>query len=105
MPSSDDGYEVYVDPRQHDADRERYEQGLDDYHDPTAGIGGASPARSALTLRLWLAGFGCALFVAAAIVLAVSDVPGAAGVFVVLAVLAAVNLTWVAYRKGRGEPG
>lgn len=26
-----------------------------DHHDPTAGIGGAAPAASALTLRLWLA--------------------------------------------------
>lgn len=40
----------------------------DDYHDPTAGIGGAPPARSALTLRLVLAGWGfliCALAAAA----------------------------------------
>lgn len=29
-----------------------------DYHDPTAGIGGAPPASSALTLRLVLAIFG-----------------------------------------------
>ena len=31
---------------------EEYEQGLPGYHDPTAGFGGAAPARSALTLRL-----------------------------------------------------
>ena len=30
----------------------------DDYHDPTAGIGGAPPARTALGLRLALAIFG-----------------------------------------------
>jgi hypothetical protein len=30
----------------------------EDYHDPTAGIGGAPPARSALTMRLILASFG-----------------------------------------------
>lgn len=91
--------------RQRDADRERYERGLDDYHDPTAGIGGAPPARSALTLRLWLAGFGCALFFVAAILFAGADAPGAAAVCGVLAVLAAANLVWVAYRKIRGEPG
>src|SRR3954464_1359130 len=38
--------------------RKEYEQGLDDYHDPTAGFGGAPPARSALTLRAVLAAFG-----------------------------------------------
>ncbi|MBD0323811.1 MAG: hypothetical protein ICV72_10555, partial [Aldersonia sp.] len=38
--------------------REDFERGLDDYHDPTAGFGGAAPARSALTLRLVLAAFG-----------------------------------------------
>src|SRR3954467_12482884 len=38
--------------------REDYERGLPDYHDPTAGFGGAAPARSALTLRLVLAVFG-----------------------------------------------
>ena len=38
--------------------RERYQEGLPGYHDPTAGIGGASRASSALTLRLILAVFG-----------------------------------------------
>ncbi|HJU98036.1 MAG TPA: DUF6343 family protein [Jiangellaceae bacterium] len=91
--------------RHGDVDRERYERGLDDYHDPTAGIGGAPPARSALTLRLWLAGFGCALFIVAAILFAAADAAAAAAVCGALAVLAAANLAWVAYRKLRGEPG
>jgi len=37
---------------------EDYQRGLYDYHDPTAGFGGAPPARSALTLRAVLAAFG-----------------------------------------------
>jgi len=36
----------------------RYRSGLPGHHDPTAGIGGAAPAQSALTLRLALAVFG-----------------------------------------------
>ena len=35
--------------------REDYKRGLPEYHDPTAGFGGATPARSALTLRAVLA--------------------------------------------------
>jgi uncharacterized membrane protein len=35
-----------------------------DYHDPTAGIGGAPAAASALTLRLVLALFGCVVLAA-----------------------------------------
>jgi len=38
--------------------RADYERGLPGYHDPTAGFGGSSPARSALTLRALLAVFG-----------------------------------------------
>ena len=38
--------------------RVREEDAREDYHDPTAGIAGAAPARSALTLRLILAVFG-----------------------------------------------
>src|SRR6478672_11577726 len=36
-------------------ERRRFERGLPDYHNPFGGIGGAAPARSALTLRLVLA--------------------------------------------------
>jgi hypothetical protein len=85
--------------------REDYERGLPDYHDPTAGIGGAAPAYSALTLRAVLAGFGlvfCA--VAAALVLIVGFT--ALGVaLAALAAIAVVDLAWVIHRKRRGEPG
>jgi len=85
--------------------REDFERGLDDYHDPTAGIGGAAPARSALTLRLVLAAFGL-LFCAGAAWFAFAAGLGWLGVVLVaLAVIALVDLGWVAYRKHRGEPG
>jgi fatty acid desaturase len=85
--------------------RADYERGLDDYHDPTAGFGGAPPARSALTLRLWLAGFGF-LFCAGAAVLAASiDATWLVVVLAVLALIALVDFGWVVHRKRRGEPG
>jgi hypothetical protein len=99
------GYIDDVDARRRADDRQRFEQGLDDYHDPTAGIGGAPPARSALTLRLLLAGFGLVVFVVATILFWIADAPGGAWVCAVLAVVAAVNVEWVARRKRRGEPG
>jgi hypothetical protein len=86
-------------------DREYYRRGLDDYHDPTAGMGGAPPARSALTLRLWLAGFGLVFCGIAAVIAALAGVAAFAVVLAVLAAVAAVDLGWVAYRKRRGEPG
>ncbi|MGP4016197.1 DUF6343 family protein [Saccharopolyspora sp. 5N708] len=87
--------------------REDYERGLPGYHDPMAGFGGAPYARSALTLRLWLAGFGL-VFCAVAAVLVFRYGPELAWlgwVLAVLAVIAAVDFAWVAYRKRRGEPG
>lgn len=86
-----------------DAERER---GRPDYHDPSAGIGGAPPALSALTLRLVLATFGLLLCAAIAVWMAAVDAPGVlVAVFVGLAVIAAVDLVVVARRKRRGEPG
>jgi membrane protein implicated in regulation of membrane protease activity len=86
--------------------REDYERGLPDYHDPTAGFGGAPPAQSALTLRLVLAGFGLVVCVAGGIVLLVADVPvWIAVVLFVLAAVALVDLVVVTRRKARGEPG
>ncbi|GAA4615890.1 DUF6343 family protein [Saccharopolyspora hordei] len=88
--------------------REEYQRGLPGYHDPMAGVGGAPYARSALTLRLWLAGFGLVFCAVAAVLLFVAG-PGELAwlgwVLVVLAVVAAVDLAWVAHRKLRGEPG
>jgi hypothetical protein len=83
-----------------------YRRGRPGYHDPTAGIGGAAPASSALTLRLWLALFGLVTCSALAIWLFVIDVP--TGFVVVLVVLAATSLIDIAVvlrRKRRGEPG
>ena len=86
--------------------RKDYEQGLPDYHDPTAGFAGAPPARSALTLRLVLAVFGLVVCVAGGIVLLVAGVPvWLAVVLFVLAAVALVDLAVVARRKARGEPG
>jgi hypothetical protein len=86
-------------------DQDRYRQGLEDYHDPTAGFGGAPPARSALTLRLWLAGFGLVFCAVAAGVAGAAGAGVPATILAVIAVIAAVNLGWVAHRKRRGEPG
>jgi Flp pilus assembly protein TadB len=89
-----------------DYERKDYEQGLPDYHDPTAGFGGARPAQSALTLRLVLAGFGLVVCVAGGIVLLAAHVPvWIAVVLFVLAAVALVDLVVVARRKVRGEPG
>lgn len=81
-------------------------RGRPDYHDPTAGIGGAPPAHSALTLRLVLATFGLLVCVAGVVWSLVND--GDTWITVALAVLAVVaviNLVVVARRKARGEPG
>jgi Family of unknown function (DUF6343) len=85
--------------------REDFERGLDDYHDPTAGFGGAAPARSALTLRLVLAAFGLVFCTGAAGFAFAAGLEWLGVVLVVLAAAALVDLSWVAYRKYRGEPG
>lgn len=88
------------------APRLNHDHKWDDYHDPTAGIGGAPPAGSALTLRLILAGFG--VVVCALGALASAAVAGRSGFAVVLAVLAAVaaiDFVVVVHRKRLGEPG
>ena len=76
------------------------------HHDPTYRLGGAAPARSALTLRLVLAGFGLVVCTAG-IVWAVAEDLGTWYVVVlgVLGAVAAVDLAVVAWRKARGEPG
>lgn len=87
-------------------DKERYRRGLPDYHDPTAGFGGAAPARSALTLRLVLASLGFLLGVGLAVWAYVVNAPT---MFIVLpaviAAIAVINIIVVARRKARGEPG
>lgn len=77
-----------------------------DHHDPTAGIGGAPPAQSALTLRLVLATFGLIVSTGFAVGIALTDGPPVLVVaLVALAAVAAVDLVVVARRKRRGEPG
>jgi hypothetical protein len=86
--------------------RKDYEQGLPDYHDPTAGFAGAPPARSALTLRLVLAVFGLVVCTAGGIGFLVAGMPvWAAVVLFVLAGIALVDIGVIARRKARGEPG
>jgi len=82
------------------------DQGREDYHDPTAGIGGAPPARSALTLRLVLASWGfAACAAAAAVLLTVVSAPFPAAVAAFLAAVALTDIIVVARRKRHGEPG
>ena len=91
--------------RKHGRTRAEYERGLPDYHDPTAGFGGAAPARSALTLRAVLAVFGLVFAAGAAFFGFAAHLPVLAWVMVVVAVIALADLAWVLYRKRRGEPG
>ena len=96
--------------RQQDNSRPRrtradYERGLPGYHDPTAGVGGAAPAHSALTLRAVLAGFGLVFCAVGALIMITAKLVAFGVVFAVLAVLALADLVWVIHRKRRGEPG
>jgi hypothetical protein len=68
--------------------------------------GGAGAARSALTLRLVLAGFGLVLCAVLGVLALGADVPVALPIVLfVLAAVALVDLVVVARRKLRGEPG
>ena len=72
---------------------------------PTAGVGGSTPARSALTLRAVLALFGLVVSAGGAWFSFNVGLPGLGWVLVVVAVVALVDLLWILVRKGRGEPG
>ncbi|UOY03739.1 DUF6343 family protein [Blastococcus sp. PRF04-17] len=86
--------------------REDYERGLPDYHDPTAGFGGARPAQSALTLRLVLAIFGLVVCVAGGVGWLATELPAWPGIaLLVLGVVALVDIGVIVRRKARGEPG
>jgi hypothetical protein len=77
-----------------------------DLHDPTAGIGGAAPAASALTLRLWLAIaaiVGCLVGIVLTVVL--HGPRALVPVLAVVAVTAVVDVVVVVGRKRRGEFG
>lgn len=89
-----------------DGRRESLSRARPDYHDPTAGIGGAAPTHSALTLRLVLAVFGLLVCTAGSIwTAAVGGPVWLVIVLVVLALVAVVDLVVIARRKARGEPG
>ena len=77
-----------------------------DYHDPTAGVGGAPPAASALTLRLLIAGFALLLCVGGIVLVAVRGGPVALSVVLAVVGLTAVaDLVVILVRKRSGEPG
>jgi hypothetical protein len=81
-------------------------QGRESYHDPFAGIGGAAPARSALTLRIVLAMFGLVICATGAVALWVADAPVAfPAIALVFALVALIDLGVVIGRKLNGEPG
>jgi Family of unknown function (DUF6343) len=81
-------------------------KGREGYHDPFAGIGGAAPARSALTLRIVLATFGLVVCATGAVVFWVADAPTAyTATAAVLALVALVDLGVVIRRKLNAEPG
>jgi hypothetical protein len=85
---------------------DRFDAARDDFHDPTAGLGGAPPARSALILRLILALFGAVVCAAGAVLfVTVADAPGLTAVLVVCALIGVVDAVVVVRRKQRGEPG
>ncbi|MDR7300206.1 hypothetical protein [Haloactinomyces albus] len=88
-------------------DRTEYERGLPGHHDLFARVTGAPSGLSALTLRLWLAGFGfvfCTVFA----ILVLYYLPPLAWfgwILLVLGAVALVDFFWVLHRKRRGEPG
>jgi hypothetical protein len=89
----------------HRRTRTDYARGLPGYHDPTAGFGGAAPARSALTLRAVLAGFGLVFCAVAAVLMFRADLLVFGVILALLGLIALLDLSWVIHRKRRGEPG
>jgi hypothetical protein len=76
------------------------------HHDPFAGIGGAAPARSALTLRIVLAAFGLVVCATGVLAFWAVDAPAAFTLIAALfALIALVDLVVVIRRKLNGEPG
>jgi hypothetical protein len=70
-----------------------------DYHDPTAGFGGAPPARSALTLRAVLAVFGFVVMTGLGVIALLRDATALAVIAWVIALTALVDLVVVLRRK------
>ncbi|AIJ20465.1 DUF6343 family protein [Amycolatopsis thermoflava] len=92
-------------PRERPRSREEYQRGLPDYHDPTAGFGGAAPAYSALTLRIWLAAIGILLAAGAGFLFATIEMWWVTVLMGLVVVGLVIDLAWVVHRKRRGEPG
>ncbi|NKQ55047.1 hypothetical protein HFP15_19375 [Amycolatopsis sp. K13G38] len=92
-------------PRERPRTREEYERGLPNYHDPTAGYGGAAPTYSALTLRLVLAALAVVLCIGAAVLFGAVHMWWATVLLAVVAVGSVIDFAWVLHRKRRGEPG
>ncbi|MGW6933030.1 DUF6343 family protein [Lentzea sp. NPDC054927] len=72
---------------------------MSDYLPPPA------PPRSALTLRLWLAGFGVVFNSVAGWLAFRADLVWLGIVLLLLAVVCVVDFGWVVHRKRRGDPG
>jgi hypothetical protein len=64
-----------------------------------------APPRSALTLRLWLAGFGIVFCSVAAILAIRAGLTWLGIILIVLVVVLLVDLARIVQRKRRGEPG
>ncbi|MEU3647104.1 DUF6343 family protein [Lentzea sp. NPDC034063] len=72
---------------------------MSDYLPPPA------PPRSALTLRLWLAGFGLVFNSVAGWLALRADLVWLGILLLLLAVVCVVDFGWVVHRKHRGDPG
>ncbi|WP_313888102.1 DUF6343 family protein [Lentzea alba] len=72
---------------------------MNDYLPPPA------PPRSALTLRLWLAGFGLVFNSVAGWLALRADLVWLGIVLLLLALVCVVDFGWVVHRKRRGDPG
>ncbi|MET9626081.1 DUF6343 family protein [Lentzea sp. NPDC006480] len=72
---------------------------MSDYLPPPA------PPRSALTLRLWLAGFGLVFNSVAGWLALRADLVPLGIILLLLAVVCVVDFGWVVHRKRRGDPG
>jgi hypothetical protein len=73
--------------------------------DPEDQLFPRAPARSALTLRLWLAGFGVVFNGVAAVLCVRAGLTWLAVLLGVIAVALIIDFGWVVHRKRRGDPG
>lgn len=80
-------------------------KGRPGHHDPTAGMAGAAPAQSALTLRLALAAFGLVVCVVGLVIAMGAGADWLALLLGLLAVVAVVDIAVIVRRKRSGEPG